>query len=171
MTKDNKETQHVITTEKVQEIIDKERVGIKLKLHEKLWFDGTFGVRKPGVVFARTPEEVEEYTKSKINIHYFSEHYCKVKLEDGKTNLIPLRPYQKKILDLYKDNRYSILMASRQTGKCNSLITNVLVMGVDGIPVEMTMGELYYQELSKIRPLNIYENIKRFLYKILSKIK
>lgn len=157
---------NVITSKKVLEIQEKERLGLKLKKTERLWFEGKFGVRRANVVFAMTQQELDEYTNSKASIHYFSEHYCKVKLEDGKTDLIKLRPYQKKILDLYHKNRYSILLASRQIGKCTGFCTYVCLIK-DNIVEEITIGELYYRELQKIRPLNIYEKIKLFLYKIL----
>lgn len=162
------ETTNIITTERVKEIINKEKFGIKLKLNENLWFDKKYGVRKSGIVFQRTEEELDEYIKSKMNIHYFAQNFCKVKLEDGKYGLIPLRDEQKEILDLYTNNRYSILMASRQTGKCVDFNTMCTLLLPDGQLYETTIGNLFYNELMKIRKLNILEKIKIYLYKLIS---
>ncbi len=166
MSKVKEEENLIITTEKINEIHEKERLGLKLKRHEGLWHDKNIGVRRSGVIFEMTPEEVEEYTKCKLSIFYFANNYCKVKREDGKVGLIELRDYQRDILRLYHDNRYSILMASRQVGKCVSFNTIVSILKGDLIE-EFTIGELYYNELKKIRPLNIYEKSKLFLYRLL----
>jgi hypothetical protein len=45
-------------------------------------------------------------------------------------------------------------MASRQSGKCNSFIINVLVISVDGNIKKVPIGLLYYNELKKERKLN-----------------
>ena len=76
---------------------------------------------------------------------------------------ITLRDYQKDILDLYDKNRFSILVGSRQIGKCNTFLTKIVLKDLG----EITIGELYFKELSKIRNLNIFEKIKYFLYKLL----
>jgi hypothetical protein len=86
-----------------------------------------------------------------------------VKTEDGSVGNITLRDYQKDILDLYDKNRFSILVGSRQIGKCNTFLTKIMLKDVGGI----TIGELYFKELSKIRNLTIFEKIKYFLYKLL----
>jgi hypothetical protein len=164
------ENRNIITTTKIIDIVNKEKLGIKLKKHEYIWFDRKYGVRKSGVVFQRTQEELDEYIKSKMNIHYFAQNYCKVKLDDGKYGLIPLRPEQKEILDLYTKNRYSLLMASRQTGKCVDFNTICTIMSPDGEIFDISIGELYYNEIKKIRKLNIYEKIKIFLYKVIKYI-
>lgn len=159
---------NIITTEKVKEILEKERLALQLKRTEKLWFNNLEGVRRRGIRFSMTPEELEEYIKCKLSVYYFAEHYCKIKLEDGTVGQMTLRDYQKDIIRLYTENRYSILMASRQVGKCNSFITKLLCKKDDGTIFTTNIGTLYYQEISKFRDLTLIENIKIFLYKILN---
>ncbi len=156
----------VLTTKKVDDIIHKENMGIKLKKHEKLWFTNIKGVRKANIPFALDDEEMKEYLKCKMSVHYFAQKYCQIKREDGSIGPMTLRDYQKDIIDLYTNNRFSILMASRQTGKCNSFNIKVLCEYEDGIKEEISLGELYYRYLKQERDLTILEKIKYHLYKI-----
>lgn len=155
---------NVITTKIVEEIKYKENMGMKLKKHEKLWFTNIHGIRKANITFAMTPEEVQEYFKSKISVHHFAQEYCQIKREDGTIGKMTLRDYQKDIIDLYTKNRFSILMASRQTGKCNSFCVKVCCKTTNGDAIIKTLGELYFEELKKERKLTIYEKMKYILY-------
>jgi len=171
--KDKKIETNIITTEKVNQIMEKEKHALPLKLHERLWFRGkdNFGIRKQGIKFASTQEEIEEYIKCKLSVYYFAEKYCKIKLEDGSVGQMKLRDYQKDIIKLYTENRFSILMASRQVGKCIDFNTRILCKDeLTENTFYISIGRLYYDILSEKRKLNIYEKIKLFLYKILEKI-
>jgi len=160
----------ILTTEIVKDIEARENLGKILKRYEKLWFSNQRGVRKANAIFAMTDDEFEEYVKCKINIHYFAENYCQIKREDGSIGPMKLRDYQKDIIDLYTKNPRSILMASRQTGKCNSFITSVLYISEDGLAIKIPIGLLYYNELKKERRLTMLEKIKINLYKFLYKM-
>ena len=160
----------ILTTELVKEIEARENLGKILKRHEKIWFSNLKGIRKPNIIFAMTDDEFDEYLKCKINIHYFAENYCQIKREDGTIGPMKLRDYQKDIIDLYTKNPRSILMASRQTGTCNSFSTNVLVKKNDGTVEKISIGELYYTELLRDRNLTFLEKIKIYLYKMLDKL-
>lgn len=107
----------VMTTKRIEEIRQRENMGEKIKRDEKLWFSGIKDIRKSNISFAMTNEEMQEYLRCKLSVQYFAEKYCKIKREDGSIGSIKLRDYQKKIMDLYVNNRFAILMASRQTGK------------------------------------------------------
>jgi len=164
------EESNVMTTKKVAEIMEKEKYALKLKRTEILWQSGNHGVRKAGVSFAMTKEEREEYIKCKLSVFYFAQKYCKIKREDGTVGEIKLRDYQKNIIKLFNDNRYSILMASRQTGKCIDFNTLVNIKDNNGNIYEIPIGLLYFNELSKERSLTNLEKIKVFLYKMISKL-
>ena len=157
----NIEENNRLNHKKVAEIIKKEGMAAKLKLHEKIWYKNMKGVKKGNLAYDMTNDELSEYLKASLSIHYFAEKYCQIKREDGSTGPMTLRDYQKDIIDLYTKNQFSILMASRQVGKCSSF--NVMV-NIDG--EKKSLGELYYQELKKLRPLTFTEKIKYFLYKI-----
>lgn len=154
----------ILTTEIIQEIEERENFGKILKRHEKVWFSNTRGVRKPYLTFAMSDFEFEEYIKCKMNIHYFAERYCQIKREDGTIGPMKLRDYQKDIIDLYTKNPRSILMASRQTGKCITYATEILVLSENGKISKIPIGLLYYNEIKKERKLTLLEKIKNKLY-------
>ncbi len=159
---------NVLTTKKVNVITNKQNHGEKITFAEKIWFKNEVGVRRAKLQFAMTKKELDEYSKCKMNIHYFAEKYCKIKREDGTIGPMVLRDYQKKIIDLFTKNNYSILMASRQTGKCNTLITKVIVKNtLTNEYYETTLGEIYYGIIRFGRKLTFIEKIKLVLYKIL----
>ena len=160
----------VLTTDIIKEIEERENLGKILKRYEKLWFQNTRGVRKPYLTFAMTRDEFEEYVKCKIDIHYFAEQYCQIKREDGTVGPMKLRDYQRDIIDLYTKNPRSILMASRQTGKCLTFNTLASVENFDGKILKIPIGLLYYNELKKDRKLTLLEKIKIKLYYFIYKL-
>ena len=118
------ERKFVFTTKLVEEITDKINDGVVVKRYQNPWFKNEIGVKRAGITFAMTPDEIQEYIRCKLDIQYFAEKYCRIKTEDGSIQNIKLRDYQKKILDLYTNNRFSILCGSRQIGKTiNAAIT------------------------------------------------
>jgi hypothetical protein len=73
--------------------------------------------------FEYTPEMLVELKKCKENIIHFAEnHFYIVSLDDGKQK-IQLHSYQRKALRMIRDNRFSIMLFSRQTGKCLKMNT------------------------------------------------
>ncbi len=161
----------VLTTDVVKDIEYRENLGKLLKRYEKLWFSNLKGIRKANLTFAFSDDEFEEYIKCKMSVHYFAEKYCKIKLEDGTIGHMKLRNYQRKIIDLYTKNRYSILMASRQTGKCNSFNIKVLLHDEEKNDIyEVPFFELYYNTIQQDRKLNFLEKMKIFLYRLYMKL-
>jgi hypothetical protein len=160
----------ILTSEIIKDIEERENLGKLLKRYEKLWFSNTRGVRKPYLTFAMTEDEFEEYIKCKIDIHYFAESYCQIKREDGTVGPMKLRSYQKDIIDLYSKNPRSILMASRQTGKCLTFNTLASIENSDKKIVKIPIGLLYYNELMKERKLTLLEKIKIKLYYFIYKL-
>jgi len=158
--KETEERKIVFDTELVEQVTSKINDGVVFKRFQNPWFKGEVGVRRSGVTFRMTDDEIQEYIKCKLDIKYFAEKYCRVKTEDGSVNNIKLRDYQKDILDLYTKNRFSILCASRQVGKCFNF--NTLCKMEDG-KLER-IGKIYYDLLRKERKLTILEKIKIFLY-------
>lgn len=67
--------------------------------------------------FEYTPEMVRELKKCKQNLLHFAENYFYIiNLDEGKQK-IKLHPYQKSALRMIRDNRFSLFLFSRQTGK------------------------------------------------------
>ena len=153
----------VFTSKLVDEVTDKINDGVVLKRFQNPWFKNEIGIRRHGLTFFMTDYEIQEYIKCKLDIQYFAEKYCRIKTEDGSVGNIKLRDYQREILDLYTNNRFSILCGSRQIGKCFSFNTFIEVENTGPI----RFGILYYTILSTFRSLKFLEKIKICLYNIL----
>jgi hypothetical protein len=164
-----KEKQMIFTTKLVDEATNKINDGIVIKRYQNPWLKGEVGLRRSGVTFRMSPEEQEEYIKCALDIDHFVEKYCMVKREDGSIGNITLRDYQAEILSNFVNNRFNILMASRQVGKCFSFNT-VISIERDGIQYDIRFGKLYYLMVSKERRLNLLEKIKIKLYDYLYKL-
>ena len=85
---------------------------------ENPWLDNQVGVKRAGLMFDYTPEEIEELTKSANDVIYFANHYgyCMHGTQGYKP--ITLTDYQEEMLHSYADNRFTCCMSSRQVGKC-----------------------------------------------------
>lgn len=158
--------QAIWTKKMVDDATDKISNGFILSGSENPFYDGVVGLRKSGIVFKMTQLEVDEYIKCKIDIHYFAEKYCYVKGEKGEPVKLVLRDYQKEILDNFFNNRFNILMASRQIGKCLSFNT-LCKIKMKNIEIDIRIGNLYYMLLSTQRKLTILEKLKIKLYQLL----
>lgn len=81
------------------------------------FYEGNPIYRKGNIVYDYTPEEIGEIQKCATDIVYFANNYCTVMTDDGLRTIV-LRPYQEEMLEHFVDNRLSIVLASRQIGKC-----------------------------------------------------
>lgn len=166
---ESKERQMIFTTKIVDDATDKINDGIVLKRFQNPWLKSEVGLRRAGASFRMTKEEQEEYIKCALDVDYFVEKYCKVKREDGSIGSITLRDYQKEILNNFVTNRFNILMASRQVGKCFSFNTLISIER-DGIQYDIRFGKLYYLMISKERKLTFLEKLKIKLYDYLYRL-
>lgn len=73
----------------------------------------------PGVdnKYEWTPELVNHLKKSKQNLLYFAQNFFYIINIDNGREVIELRNYQKRIMRKMRDNRFVIIMSSRQSGK------------------------------------------------------
>lgn len=159
------EKRFVFTQQTLDTVFEKINNSIPLKNHEKPWFKNQPGLKRPNIKWGWTEEEQYEYYKCATDIYYFAEKHCKIKSEDGKIKKIKLRDYQYDILDLMSGNR-SILMASRQTGKCKYLITKCLYK-INGIETELPVFKLLFMYKEN---KTIYDYLKYPIYMLLSYI-
>lgn len=161
--------QVIWTTKLVEEATEKINNGFVLGRLDNPFFEKVVGLRTSGLTFKMTPEEQEEYIKCALDIHYFASTYCYIKGEEGQPIIIPLRDYQNEILDNFFNNRFNILMASRQVGKCFSFNT-IISIERDGIQYDIRFGKLYYLMISKERKLTFLEKLKIKLYDYLHRL-
>ena len=165
MAKEIIEKQMIFTTRLVDEASDKINDGIVIKRYQNPWLKSEVGLRRAGVSFRMSPEEQAEYIKCALDVHYFTETYCKVKTEDGSINNIKLREYQKEILDNFVNSRFNILMASRQVGKTISasifMLHTILFSNDKNIMIVANKGDTAVEIVDKIK--SIYSLLPFFL--------
>ncbi len=161
------EKQFIFTAENVLDVTAKINDGYTIKRYMNPWFGGEIGVRRAGCVYSMVEDEIQEYIKCKLDIHYFSEKYCKIKREDGTIGPMKLRDYQRDILDLYTKNRFSILMASRQVGKTVSaaiaILHFILFNNDKNVMIIANKGDTAVEIVDKIK--SIYRLLPFFLQK------
>jgi hypothetical protein len=163
--KELQEKQMIFTTKLVDEATNKINDGIVLKRFQNPWLKNEVGLRRAGVTFRMTPEEQAEYIKCALDIHYFTENYCKLKREDGTIGSIFLRDYQKEILENFVTSRFNILMASRQVGKTISsaifMLHKILFDNDKNIMIVANKGDTAVEIVDKIK--SIYSLLPFFL--------
>ena len=87
---------------------------------------GNNHVKKDGVITPWTQDEIIEYKKCMEDPVYFAKKYCKViHLDRGLVNF-ELYPYQEEMFDHFNTNRFSIVLACRQSGKSISSVAYIL---------------------------------------------
>lgn len=84
---------------------------------ENPWLDGQVGIKRAGISFEYTQEEIEELTKCAKDVIYFANNYGYCLHGSRGYQPITLRDYQEEMLNSYTDNRFTCCMASRQVGK------------------------------------------------------
>ena len=92
------------------------------KLKDKPFYRNDYTLKKAGITFDITAEEMSEIVACNNDPIYFIEKFCKVKTIDGYQN-IHLRDYQKDLIQHYLNNRFSICLTSRKCGSstCTAL--------------------------------------------------
>jgi hypothetical protein len=155
----------VFTTKVVEDATDQLNDGVQLKKYQNPWLKGEIGLKRAGVIFKMSPEEQQEYIRCAIDIHHFTEKYCKTKREDGSVGEISLRDYQEEILDNFVSNRFNILMASRQVGKTVSsaifILHTILFNNDKNVMIVANKGDTAIEIVDKVK--SIYSLLPYFL--------
>ena len=126
---------------------------------------GNVNVKKDGVQQDWTKEEIVEYQKCFDDPVYFTQNYVQiVSLDEG---LVPfsLYPYQKQMFEHFNDNRFSIVLACRQSGKsisvCAYLLWYVLFNPEKTVAILANKGQVAREMLARVTLM--LENIPFFL--------
>lgn len=80
------------------------------------FYEGKQFLRRGNIVFEYTDEEIAELAKCANDIVYFAEKYAVVMTDEGIQQVV-LRDYQKTLLRDFQENRFNVVLASRQMGK------------------------------------------------------
>jgi len=87
---------------------------------------GNINVKRDGVQQQWAEHEVIEYAKCMSDPSYFARKYVKIiSLDEGLVNF-NLYPYQEQMFNHFNDNRFSIVLACRQSGKSISSVVYLL---------------------------------------------
>lgn len=165
------------------EIVDKAIEGLNAgkKLVANPFYENNTKLLKGDLVFERTQEEIEEWRKCADDILYFANTYCKLMTPQGIKN-VTMRDYQEEYLEHLVKNRLSIFLSCRQSGKCLSFLTRILIDTKDEVCQQFKKSKLkcYYINENKFEMpffelYNLYNNsfkwkIKYHLYKLIYKL-
>jgi hypothetical protein len=172
--KDGAEAKRVIWSTKV---LDAAIEGIKkgLPLVANPFIGKNTKLLKPDLVFRTTDDEVQEVMKCMEDPVYFAK-YCSLMTPEGLKPVV-LRDYQEKYLRHLQNNRFSILLAARQSGKCVGFNTTVYVAGNIKAKCYFYLKD---KDLSIVPMFELYNKyckqtfvwkIKYFLYKTIWQVK
>lgn len=159
--------QKIWSTKSVEEARESIMNGFIPSRKDSPFHENKIGIRKSGATFEMTEEEIDHYIKCYEDIFYFAENFCWVKGDDGKQDIIKLRNYQYDILEMFDQNRFSILMSSRQSGKTIStsifLLHYMIFNNNKNILIAANKWDTIYEIVDKIK--EIYSNLPYFLQK------
>jgi hypothetical protein len=100
------------------ELVNADDVINNVPINERDFYRGDKKLPKENAQFNFTPAMVKELKKCRDNIVHFAEnHFTIVNLDRGKET-IELYPAQKRVLKSLQNNRFVVLLSSRQAGKC-----------------------------------------------------
>lgn len=115
---------------------------------------GNINIKKDGVEIAFTQEQVDEYVKCSNDPVYFCTTYLKVIHIDHGLVPFKLYPYQEDLFRHFHSNRFSILLACRQSGKsissCGYLLWFAIFHADKDIAIVANKGSTAREMLNRI---------------------
>ena len=127
---------------------------------------GNTQIKRVGVETKYTEEELAEYLKCSQDPCHFIEQYTQIiSLDEG---MVPfkLRGYQDKLIQHYDSNRFSVVLASRQSGKsitsCSYLFWFLLFH--TEVTVAVLANKVAIAREMKPRIVNMLESLPFFLH-------
>lgn len=115
---------------------------------------GNPNVKKDGVEENWTQEKVSEYAKCMASPAYFARNYIKIiNLDEGLVNF-DLYPYQESMFKEFEENRFTVVLACRQSGKsissCVYLLWYAIFHPEKNIAIVANKGATAREMLSRI---------------------
>jgi|TARA_B110001454_G_scaffold94030_1_gene89500 hypothetical protein len=134
-------------------------------MHKNEGYLGNINVKRAGVEAEWTEEQILEYKKCMENPIYFIENYVKIiSLDEG---LVPFKlyGYQEELIEHFDENRFSVVLACRQSGKsittCAFLLWYLLFQPEQTIAILANKGAIAREMLTRITTM--LEHIPFFL--------
>lgn len=101
-------------------------------------------IKRPNKEMNFTQQQLQEFINSANSVIYFAENYYYIINPVTGSCKISLRDYQHTMLNNLQNNRFNILLAARQVGKCVHFKQYVEILDTEtGKSVEIPIGELY----------------------------
>ena len=131
-------------------------------------------IKRAGIETQYTEKEMQEYLKCSEDPCYFIEKYTQIiSLDEGLVPFI-LRGYQENLINFYNENRFNVVLASRQSGKsitsCAYLLWFLLFKPEVTVAVLANKGAIAREMIARI--VTMLESVPFFLQpgvKILNK--
>jgi hypothetical protein len=133
------------------------------------FYEGNPELKSANIVFEYSEAEMTDLARCANDVVYFANKFCYSMTDEG-VQQITLRPYQENMLEDFQDNRFVVMLASRQIGKCSLYDTKVTIKYKDGSIKLVSVGNLYYITLSIERKLTLIEKIKWSFWKLYDKL-
>ena len=114
------------------------------KVYDEGGYNGNPRLKRDGFEHPFTMKEIQEYQRCMLDIEHFCENYIKV-IQLGK-GIVPfkLRDYQRRMIKESHENRFSIVLSGRQSGKCPAFDTYITVRNKStGFVEKIQIGKLY----------------------------
>jgi len=114
------------------------------KGQEPLGYKGNVALKPVNQKVEWTQFEFDEYTKCATDIKYFINNYVRIENVDFGLINFNLRDYQHRMVDSIVENRYTIMLCSRQVGKCQHAEEIITLRNkTTGKIFKTTIGEFY----------------------------
>lgn len=113
-------------------------------MEQSLFYNNNNSLKKSGVEEQFTDEHVQELTRCFQDVAYFVRNYIYiVSLDEGRV-LFNLYDYEKEMIDVFHNNRFCVVRAGRQLGKCLKKSINIRVRNKKtGDIYEQPIGDFY----------------------------
>jgi hypothetical protein len=120
--------------------------------------------KKPNILMEMSEEEIEEFRLCATDPIYFITNYVYIKSVEHGSIKFKLFPYQKEIIETFNENRFNVLLAARQMGKCVAQDTIIKLNS------KITIGSALYPKLSLSEKIGYYrdkilQQILKIIYK------
>lgn len=132
---------------------------------ENFYYNGNRNLKRAGVKQPMTVQEVDIYKKCMFDHEYFLSNYCYITNLDEGLVLFEPYDYQREIWNNLRENRFNIILASRQCGKsisiCGYLLWHLLFHPDQLIALLANKAMVAGEMLGRIQ--TIFEHIPFFL--------
>lgn len=167
--KGGKEAEKVIwTTKSLDAAVKALNEGLPLKANP--FIGKNTKLLKPDLLYKRTQEEIDDYIHCMQDPIYFGSK-CFLMTPEGLQPCV-LRDYQEDYLNHVKNNRFSIFLSCRQSGKTLNMLSNIVIKIEKNNDVCQHIKKIdYFYIKDNIYQLPIFELINLFENSFIWKIK